>query len=205
MCLWHVAPHKEVLFDSSSVQIVRLFGYTEGMDYRWRRLHSIDQRAGNHGRALTELKICKKWKWWLLVSDILTSAYRGNTRAKAVHMARYILGMGLSDTRRADHIDGNSLNNIDENLRAVDKYQSIWKLRHEQQQQHRSDGRVLAQVLGQVHGQVLKAQIRHVGMLINLGECTTRWKRGAGFTMKLLFGCLVNLLGLRSRRIQCLS
>ena len=69
-------------------------------------------------------------------------------------------------------LTGNSLNNIDENLRAVDKYQSIWNRGMNSNNSTGATGVFRHKSWGKYTGK-LKAQIMHVGMIINLGVYDT--------------------------------
>lgn len=71
-----------------------------------------------------------QWKWWIAINSTKKKyALRwetGSTHAerKAISMHREILGMDRSDKRHADHIDGNTQNNQDENLRIATRSQN---------------------------------------------------------------------------------
>jgi hypothetical protein len=71
----------------------------------------------------------QKWNWCAVLLNGKYYAYRAGPRSQgspSIHMARQILGMDKSDEREADHIDNQrTLDNRDENLRIVTKYQNL--------------------------------------------------------------------------------
>ena len=72
-----------------------------------------------------------QWNWFANGRGrrIYASRYEGSRpNRKMVRMHRYIMGLGdfSQDRRQVDHIDGDSLNNTDQNLRIVDACQNSW-------------------------------------------------------------------------------
>jgi hypothetical protein len=103
-------------------------------------------------------------------------AYRGNTRrgrgSENGHMARWILGMDPSDPRRADHINGDTLDNRDENLRIADNHQSIWNRGINRNNTTGAKGVIRHKSWGKFTGK-FKVRIMYKGREIDLGVCDT--------------------------------
>ena len=87
-----------------------------------------------------------------------------------LHLARYVLGMERSDKREADHIDMNTMNNRDENLRPVlRKY-------HMYNRKVRSDNRTGVKGVffnGAKTGAIYSSKITHEGICVQLGSSYT--------------------------------
>jgi len=102
-------------------------------------------------------------------------AYSSNTRGqdrRNGHMARQILGMSATDTRKADHINGNTLDNRDENLRIANKHQSIWNRGLNRNNSTGSKGVFRHKSWGKLTGK-FKVRIMCKGTEIDLGVCDT--------------------------------
>lgn len=114
----------------------------------------------------------RKWRASKLGGDYY--AYCGNTRGsrRNGHMARQILGLDESDVRQADHINGDTLDNRDENLRPVDKYQSIWNRGVNRNNSTGAKGVIRHKSWGKYTGK-FRVRIMHMGVDRDLGVCDT--------------------------------
>lgn len=87
-----------------------------------------------------------------------------------LHLARHILGMERSDRREADHVDMDSLNNLDDNLRPLPRKHHTYNRRV------RSDSRTGVKGVffnGRKTGEIYSSKITHEGICVQLGSSST--------------------------------
>lgn len=149
----------------------------------------------------------QRWQWFASLLDGGYYAYRRGKRDGSecdVHMARQILGLGPTedDEREAEHINGDTLDNRDENLRPATRREN------EQNKLVRRDNKlgvkgVRRYVLKSTGRYKYEARITHMGKEIHLGVSDTAEEAGKMYedAAHRLFGEFAGSKCRRKRRL----
>jgi HNH endonuclease/AP2 domain len=131
----------------------------------------------------TDFEWLSQWTWRLRKANCKTYVFRqegGQGRRKGIHMHRLILGLNQKGIGRADHINGDSLDNRRANLRECSNSENQYNRRKQSNNSSGYKGVYLSKRRGSYQARIgVRGRSKHIGYYKSPVEAALAYDRAA--------------------------